>query len=187
MTPTDLHTRLRRITTVFTDIDGVLTDGGLYYGESGEELKKFNIRDGAGAALLHCAGIRLAAMTGETRALNGRRLDAIGVTLRFEGVRDKRACLQKFLADSATQAAAVAFIGDEINDYALLGEVGVFFAPADACAELRARADVVLSRGGGCGVIREVAEILLRAQGKFDLALERYLHGNDSTNHAQNR
>ncbi|HRX85473.1 MAG TPA: HAD hydrolase family protein [Phycisphaerae bacterium] len=183
MNTPDLSARLQRLSVVITDVDGVLTDGGMYYGEGGDEFKKFNIRDGAGVALLKAAGLVVGALTGESRRLNARRLEKIGVDFYFEGVRDKRQCLHEYLTQSGIEARQVAFIGDEINDYCLLGEVGVFFAVADACSEIRERADQVLRSRGGEGALREAATIILEAQGKAGEALQTYLQANASDRH----
>lgn len=170
-----LKARCRTLRVVVTDVDGVLTDAGVYYGEAGDELKKFSIRDGAGVALLKCAGLRVGAITGETHELVARRMKKIGADFLLSGVTDKLDALERFAADEKFKLSQIAYLGDEINDVCLLGRVGVFFAVADAAAEVRARADVVLATRGGEGALREAARIVLEAQGKFPAALDEYV------------
>lgn len=172
--PTD---RIERVEIVVTDVDGVLTDGGMFYSETGDELKKFNVRDGMGVALLQAAGMKVGAITGESAALIKRRLDKIGMDFSYLGVKNKRTCMTEVLERFDCDSHAVAYIGDELNDQPIFGEVGVFLAPADACEFVRARADHVLRANGGKGVLREAAEFLLREAGAYDRAVEIYTRG----------
>lgn len=175
MTETDFNKKCQAIRLVITDADGVLTDGGMYYSEKGDELKKFNVRDGVGVVLMQLAGIRVGAFTGEATKLVERRLKKIGVDFIFTRVKNKLDCLEKCLSEENYHAAEAAYIGDEINDYCLLGKVGLFFAVADANPIIKEKADFVLETPGGQGSLREVAQILLSAQGKLDQALESYV------------
>ena len=159
---------------VITDVDGVLTDGGMYYAEQGDELKRFNVRDGVGVVLLQAAGIRVGAMTGESTPLVTRRLEKIGVEFLFHGVKDKRACLRAFLDQVGGEPEQVAYVGDEINDLCLIDEVGLFFAVADGNPEVRRRANVVLETRGGDGPLREVAWRILESRGEMESALASY-------------
>jgi YrbI family 3-deoxy-D-manno-octulosonate 8-phosphate phosphatase len=167
--------KLLGITTVITDVDGVLTDGGMYYTETGDELKKFNVRDGAGVALLKAAGLKAGAMSGEKLELIDRRLQKINLDFSFTGIKNKLTCLEQYLAENRLDAKQVAYIGDEINDYCLLEKVGVFFAVADANPVIKDKADYTLKVSGGQGVLGEAAHIILSAQNKFDKALKTYL------------
>lgn len=168
---------VRSIRMVVTDVDGVLTDGGMYYSEHGDELKKFNVRDGMGVALLKAAGIRVGAISGEKNSLIRRRLDKIGVDFCFLGIRDKRSVLTEVQQREGCPSECIAYVGDELNDLPLLSEVGVFFSPADASGYIRARADHVVSSRGGEGVLRDVAEFILQASGLYEEAVERYVRG----------
>jgi len=175
MTDATLRSRCRRLRVIVADVDGVLTDGGMYYGESGEEMKRFNIRDGVGVALLKCAGLFVGAMTGESRDLVDRRAEKMGMDFLVSGARHKLSALERFAAKNGFALTEVAYIGDEINDYGLLGRVGVFFAVADAGPEIRKGADVVLKTRGGAGALREAAEVVLRHQGRLKSSLSEYL------------
>jgi YrbI family 3-deoxy-D-manno-octulosonate 8-phosphate phosphatase len=177
MKTASIRERCRRLRVVVTDVDGVLTDGGMYYGESGEELKKFNIRDGAGVALLKGAGLAVGAMTGESRELVKRRVEKMGVDFLVSGARHKLGALERCAAERGFTLGEVGYVGDEINDASLLGRVGVFFAVADAGPEIRRGADVILKTRGGDGALREAASIVLRHQGRLASALAEYLRG----------
>lgn len=178
MSKDDFEEKCRKICLVITDVDGVLTDGGMYYSENGDELKKFNVRDGVGVVLLQSAGLKVAAFTGEGTALIERRLKKIGVDFMFIGVKDKLACMNKFFAENNYSPEEVVYIGDEINDYCLLGNVGLFFTVSDANPEVKDKADLILETEGGDGALRELASILLNAQGKFEQALKLYMDKN---------
>ena len=186
MTAATLRARCRRLRVIVTDVDGVLTDGGMYYGESGEEMKRFNIRDGAGVALLKCAGLFVGAMTGESRDLVDRRAEKMGMDFLVSGVRHKLGALERFAAKNGFALKEVAYIGDEINDCNLLGRVGVFFAVADAGPEIRQGADVVLKTRGGAGALREAAEIVLRHQGRLKSSLSEYLRRSEEATEIEN-
>lgn len=168
----DLSQRLAATTLVLSDVDGVLTDGGMYYGETGEELKKFSVRDGVGFLLLRQAGILCGLMTGEYRELLKRRAQKIKLDLLFMGIRDKLARLRQFARENNFDIAGITYVGDDLNDVELLGNVGAFLAPADANPLIRARADLVLDTPGGTGVIREVAARILGARGDLESTVQ---------------
>ncbi len=170
-----LRLRCRALRVVVTDVDGVLTDAGVYYGEAGDELKKFSIRDGAGVALLKSAGLSVGAITGESHALVARRMKKIGADFLLSGVRDKLEAIERHAARDGFKLSEIGYIGDEINDVCLLGKVGVFFAPADAAPEIRSGADVVLETRGGEGALREAAQIVLAYQGRLQDAIDEYV------------
>lgn len=175
MMESELKDKLSHIRLVITDVDGVLTDGGMYYSESGDELKKFNVRDGVGVILLQLAGLKVGAFTGESVNLVERRAKKIGLDFIFTGVKDKIARLRQYLAENGYEADQVAYIGDEVNDYCLFGNVGVFMCPADANPVIKEKADFVLESLGGQGALRETAQIILIAQGKLQQALDLYV------------
>lgn len=156
--------RARRIRLVVSDVDGVLTDAGVYYSAAGEELKRFSLRDGMGVELLRRAGIETAFLTREDSAIVRARAKKLGIEHVFSGVRDKLAHLPAILAATRLSADAVAFIGDDVNDLALLehlGRQGLTSAPADAVAAVRAVVHVVTESRGGYGAFRELADAVL--------------------------
>ena len=161
MTPSE---RARRIKMVIMDVDGVLTDGGMYYGESGEELKKFNTRDGQGIALLHQVGIKTALMTGEQTEIVTRRARKLSIEEVHQGLRNKLPAVEELIAKCNFVLEEICFIGDDILDLPLFGKVGLAVAVADAMPELRERADYITRLKGGQGAVREVCELILAAK-----------------------
>ena len=162
-----LEARARRIRLVVFDVDGVLTDGRLTYGPDGEALKTFDVRDGHGIVLLRLAGIESAILSARDSEIVRARMRELGVRLVEQGRRDKSAGLDDLLARSGRLPEEVAFIGDDVNDLPVLARVGLSAAPADATAEVLAKVDFISSRPGGRGAARELAELVLRAQGKW--------------------
>ena len=156
--------RAKKIRMVLSDVDGVLTDSGMYYSEAGDELKKFNTRDGKGFELLRSAGLKVGIITSEQTALVARRAQKLKLDFLEQGARDKMPALDKILAFAGLTEEQVAFIGDDLADVPLLARVGFAACPADATAEARAQAHYVAQKGGGEGCVREIAEYLLAVQ-----------------------
>lgn len=153
--------RLQRLRALVTDVDGVLTDGGMYYGPSGEALKKFNTKDGMGIALLRKAGIIVAFITGESTEIALRRAEKLKVEDVYLGAEDKCAVLEEFLAKRGLTMEEIAYIGDDVNDLPCLQRVGVAITVADGMPQLKKMAHVVTDARGGEGAVREVAEAIL--------------------------
>lgn len=146
---------------VFTDVDGVLTDAGMYYSESGDELKKFNTRDGMGFGLLNKAKIQTGILTSEKTDIVERRGKKLGIHYIFQGIKNKKEFLQNFCKENNLSLCEIAYIGDDINDTELLREVGFSACPADAINENKLIADFICSRKGGEGCFRELVDHLL--------------------------
>ena len=164
MTPT-FQTKAARIKLVLTDCDGVLTDGGVYYGESGEVLKRFNIRDGMGVVRLReLAGVETGIVTGETSPSIVTRAAKLKITELHLGASDKLSLLAGILNRLRLDASEVAFIGDDVNDLAILQAVGLSACPADATRQNKAMVDYCCETNGGQGCFRELAELIIDAQ-----------------------
>ncbi|HEY3235779.1 MAG TPA: hypothetical protein VGJ84_13770 [Polyangiaceae bacterium] len=164
----ELALRARRLKLVLTDVDGVLTDTGVYYSERGEELKRFSVRDGMGMELLRGAGIETGFLTRENSGVVRARADKLGLRHVFLGVRDKLAHLSEVVARTGIDANAIAFIGDDVNDLALIERISVESltgAPADAVAPVRALVHCVTPSGGGHGAFRDFADWILALVG----------------------
>ena len=157
---------LKRIRLFATDVDGVLTDAGMYYSESGDEFKKFNTRDGMGIKLLQRAGLITALVTQEATKLVARRGEKLAIPEVHQGVMDKLPVLREMAARHGVTLAEVAYVGDDINDMGSLQAVGFSAAPADALPAVRKAVTYVCRAKGGEGAVREVAEMILEAQGK---------------------
>lgn len=143
-----------------TDCDGCLTDGGMYYSENGDELKKFNTRDGMGVALLRAKGIITGIITSESVDLNRRRAEKLNLDVLEAGCKDKVAVVKRLCEQYGIGLDNVAYIGDDINDMEVIKMVGYGCAPADSMPQVKAVADYVTKAKGGEGVIREVVSLL---------------------------
>ena len=160
----ELQRRALGLRLLFTDVDGVLTDGGVYYGEGGEELKRFDVRDGMGVELLREAGVATAFLTRERSPSVQRRAEKLGIERIFLGVRDKLAFVEERRAAEGLETGQLAAIGDDVNDLPLLRAVcleGITGAPADAQPAVREWVHFRCTRAGGGGAFREFAEWLL--------------------------
>ncbi|MCB7302637.1 N-acylneuraminate cytidylyltransferase [Bariatricus massiliensis] len=149
-----------------TDCDGCLTDGGMYYSEHGDELKKFNTRDGMGFALLHGKGIITGIVTSESVDLNRRRAEKLKLDIFEAGCKDKVYAVKRLCEQFHVELENVAYMGDDINDLDTIKMVGLGCAPADAMPQVKAAADYVTKAKGGRGVIREVVEKILQEASK---------------------
>ena len=156
-----LSDSLKKIRMVLTDCDGVLTDGGMYYSEDGNESKKFNTRDGMGVQLLREAGIRFGIITGEETALVHRRAEKLHADECCSGVKDKSAALDAICEKYGLKAEEIAYIGDDINDLPILRRVGLACTVPDACDAVRSEALFITKHPGGSGALREVADLIL--------------------------
>lgn len=159
-----LQSRLKQIRIVATDVDGVLTDAGMYYSESGDEWKKFNTRDGMGIKLLQKAGFVTAIITQERTKLVARRAEKLAIPELHQGVMDKLSVLREMVARHGVSLDQVAYIGDDVNDLEALQAVGFSASPADGMPVIHAAVDYICKKKGGEGCVRELAELLLRAQ-----------------------
>jgi YrbI family 3-deoxy-D-manno-octulosonate 8-phosphate phosphatase len=159
--------RARQVRLLVMDVDGVLTDGGVYYGERGDELKKFNTRDGQGIALLHRAGLETAIITQEDTEIVRRRGEKLKIGEVRVGVYDKLGCLKEMVARRGLTLEQVAYIGDDLNDYPVLCEVGLAAVVQDATRKPRSVAHLITQARGGEGAVRELCEVILEAQGRL--------------------
>ena len=160
------RTLLKRIRLFATDVDGVLTDAGMYYAESGDEWKKFNTRDGMGIKLLQRAGIITAIVTQERTKLVARRAEKLAIPELHQGVMDKLSCVREMAARHGLTLSQVAYVGDDINDLETLKAVGFSATPADGMPQVAAVVDYVCQKKGGEGAVREIIEMILEAQGR---------------------
>lgn len=156
------RSRLAAVRLLVLDVDGVLTDGGLWYGPQGELIKRFDVRDGLGIRLLQHAGIEVAFLSGGRGGATEVRARHLGIRHCLVGATDKPQALASLQAELGVAPTATAFVGDDFNDLAVRGQVGLLVATADAARSLRRQADLVLLRCGGRGAVRELAERLLR-------------------------
>lgn len=152
---------LREIRLFATDVDGVLTDAGMYYSESGDEWKKFNTRDGMGIKLLQKAGLITAIVTQERTRLVARRAEKLAIPELHQGVMDKLSVIRDMAMRHGIPLKQVAYIGDDVNDIEALQAVGFSAAPADGLPQVLEIVDHVCRKKGGEGAVRELAEMIL--------------------------
>ncbi len=159
--------RLGALRLLVLDVDGVLTDGGLWTTEAGEVIKRFDVRDGLGIRLLQQAGVEVAWLSGGKGGATEQRARYLGIRHVLTGVKDKPAALRELLQTLDLPKESMAFVGDDLNDLAVRPAVGLLIATADAVRPLRRRADWVLDRNGGDGAVRRLCEAILRARGEW--------------------
>ena len=153
-----------RIRLLVLDVDGVLTDGGLYYGPSGEQTKRFHVQDGLAMVEARRAGLTLAVISGRTSAPVARRMAELGIAEVHQGVQDNCAVLTRLMTRMRLDRAQVAVMGDDVNDLPPMRKAGMALAPRNAVREVRDAAHWVSRRAGGEGAVREALELLLRAR-----------------------
>ena len=150
---------------ILTDIDGVWTDGGMYYDQTGNEWKKFNTSDSAGVLFAHRLGIPVGIITGETTEIVKRRVEKLKIDHVFQGVRDKYSVAQDLCKKLGITLKNVAYIGDDINDMELLQTAGISGVPANAPEYVKALGTIKLKKNGGDGVFREFVEMIVMSCG----------------------
>lgn len=159
-----LRRQLKDAQLLVLDVDGVLTDGGLWFDSEGQMIKRFDVRDGLGIRLLLQAGVQIAFLSGGRGGATEERARQLGIEHCLVGIKDKPAALQILQQQVGVTVSRTVFVGDDLNDLAVRPVVGLLLAPADACAPVRRGADLVLSRRGGHGAVRELSERILQAR-----------------------
>lgn len=167
---TQVMAKAEKIRLLILDVDGVMSDGLIYMGNSGEELKAFNVRDGYGIRCALTSDIEVAIITGRKAKLLEDRCETLRITHLYQGQSDKLLAYRELLTKLALQPEQVAYIGDDLIDWPVMAEIGLSVAVADAHPLLIPRADYVTRIAGGRGAVREVCDLLLLAQGKLDEA-----------------
>ena len=155
------------------DVDGTLTDGGIYYDDQGNELKKFCTKDGTGIACARKAGIKLVILTGRECQATARRMEELHFDYIIQGIQDKVGYLKKWMKENEISKDEVGYIGDDINDLASMKLCSYIGCPADACEEVKCIANYVSSINGGYGAARDVIEHYLKEQGIWTQMVEK--------------
>jgi len=169
------HQRARRVRLMAFDVDGVLTDGTLYFSAQGDEMKAFNTLDGHGLKILANAGIVLAIITGRRSRAVEQRAENLGIGLLLQGIEDKRAAMGNLLAEHAMSFTDAGYMGDDVVDLPLLRACGFSASVPSGHALVRSHVDYLTRAAAGMGAVREVCELILLAQGKLDAANAAYL------------
>ena len=172
-----IEIKARRIKLLLLDVDGVLTDGGIVIDHRGRETKRFNVRDGHGIRLLIRAGIQVGLITGRYSKAVIHRARELGIPMVHQNVRDKMAVYRKIKRQTGLDDEEIAYVGDDIVDRPLLRQVGFAVTVKDCWEDLKEVVDYVSRLEGGRGAVREIAELLLRAQRKWGKIIREYDRG----------
>jgi 3-deoxy-D-manno-octulosonate 8-phosphate phosphatase (KDO 8-P phosphatase) len=170
----DALARARQVRLVIFDVDGVLTDGRLWYGPGGEELKAFHAFDGHGIKLLQMGGLRTAVLSGRSSQAVSERAKELGIEHVVQGAGDKRKAYLALLRKLKVAAARTAYMGDDVVDLPVLTRCGFACAPREAPEDVRRRVHFIPTASAGHGAAREACEFLLEAQGKLGRVLARF-------------
>ena len=169
-----LQSKASRIRLLLFDVDGVLTDGAVVMHADGSESKGFHIRDGAAIVWAQRAGLLVGLLSARSSGATAHRAAQLAIRIVAQGVASKLAAYEQIVRDAKVDDAAVAYMGDDLLDLPVLARVGLSAAPADAAAEVRERVDFVSALPGGRGAARELIEVVLRAQQRWDEVLLQY-------------
>lgn len=164
----------KQIKLIIFDVDGVLTDGGLYLTDSGEQIKRFHVGDGLGIKLAQKAGVEVAVLTGKVSEVVHHRMTELGIEHYIQGSRDKGTDVHAIEKMVGVSLAETAYMGDDLIDLPAFAKVGYPMAPANAAEEVKAAAMYVTHKAGGHGAAREAIEHILKAQGKWDRIVASY-------------
>jgi 3-deoxy-D-manno-octulosonate 8-phosphate phosphatase (KDO 8-P phosphatase) len=165
----------RRIELILSDVDGVLTDGGIWYDNQGVELKAFHIRDGLGIKLWQRAGFKFGLLTARTSHIVKLRAQELGIDLVRQGFEDKLPAAQDILRDLNLVPEQVCYIGDDLTDLPVIRHVGLGVAVADAVSEVRSAAAYITKMPGGRGAVRELIELVLKGKSRWEDVIQKYV------------
>jgi len=171
----ELLERAKRVRLMVFDVDGVLTDGRLWYGPEGETIKVFHAADGHGLKMLAASGVRIALLSGRRSTAVERRAAELGITQVLQGIEDKRPAFERLLAQAGMRPDSAGFMGDELVDLPVMTRCAFACAPCEAPEFVRRHAHYVSRAPGGAGAVRELCELLMQAQGTLEAQLASYL------------
>jgi len=171
----EIYARARNIKLLICDVDGVMTDGGLYFGDDGQEYKTFHSRDGLGMKMLQRSGVKLAVITARTSEVVTHRMNNLAIEYVFQGQQNKVQAFEQLCSDLGLGNEQVAYVGDDVVDLPVMTKVGFAVAVADAHEVVKQHAHWVTEHGGGHGAVRDVCELLMKAQNTFEEQLSVYL------------
>ena len=175
MNETQLLEAAKKIKLVIFDVDGVLTDGSLFFGDDGQEYKAFNSKDGHGMKMLQDSGVPIGIITGRQSEVVKHRMNNLKITHVYQGRLDKLPAFEQLTQDLGVTAQEVAYVGDDVMDLPVMIRVALAIAPQDAHELARQHAHWVTPHGGGRGAARDVCELIMRAQGNWDQIVQDYL------------
>lgn len=171
----DILEKAAQIKLVIFDVDGVLTNGSLFYGDDGQEYKAFHSRDGHGMKMLQKSGVEIGIITGRTSKVVEHRMENLGVQHVYQGKLEKLPAFEELISKLGVKPDEVAYVGDDVVDLPILTRVGLAIAVADAHNLVKQHAHWQTPHGGGQGAAREVCELIMEARGTLDAELRSYL------------
>ena len=171
----ELEARAKRIKLLLLDVDGVLTDGRLYFSNQGDEFKTFSTLDGHGIKMLQKSGVKVGIITGRTSNLVAKRANDLGIKILVQGREDKWDALQEILVEHPLALEEIAFMGDDWPDLTVMSRVGLALTPANSHFSVTERSHWQSQARGGEGAVREACDLLMKAQNTFDQILKPYL------------
>jgi 3-deoxy-D-manno-octulosonate 8-phosphate phosphatase (KDO 8-P phosphatase) len=174
----EIKIKAKEIRLIITDVDGVLTDGGIIYDDNQLEYKRFNVKDGLIVSHLRRNGIMVGAITGRKSKVVEDRCDELNFDFHYHGIKDKGKKLKEILETLEIELSEVAYLGDDLIDLPILTQVGLSVCPSDAMPYIQDKVDMVSSLNGGQGVFREVGDIVLIAKGLLDGIIEKLVNHN---------
>ncbi|MDY0385132.1 MAG: HAD hydrolase family protein [Geobacter sp.] len=170
-----MHEKLKQIELLLLDVDGVMTDGRIIWDAHGVETKAFNVKDGHGIKLVQRAGVQVGIITGRTSPVVDLRARELGIDILYQGALKKLDSYLDIKRRTGLEDHQIAYMGDDVIDVPVMRRVGFSAAPADALPEVAALADYVARCGGGCGAVRELCDLVLKARGQWqELVASRY-------------
>jgi 3-deoxy-D-manno-octulosonate 8-phosphate phosphatase (KDO 8-P phosphatase) len=175
LTLASVYEKAARIKLVLFDVDGVLTDRKIYYSDSGEEYKAFNLHDGLGIKLLRQTGVEVGIITARQSAIIHKRMQELDIRHIYQGYTEKIKALQIIISELNLELNQIAYVGDDLPDLSIIRQVGLGIAVADAVDYVRKQADWCTQAVGGQGAGREVCELIMQAQGTLNTLYENYL------------
>lgn len=170
-------TFLKKIKLLALDVDGVLTDGIIYYSPAGDAMKGFSARDGMGISLVRSAGLKTALITGRRSPMVEQRAKDLHIDYVIQDAARKLSAMEKLCSEIGITMSEVAYMGDDLNDVELISHCGFGAAPLDACEEARRAAAFISAYNGGHGALREFVEYILKNQDLWNVVLDKYLQG----------
>jgi 3-deoxy-D-manno-octulosonate 8-phosphate phosphatase (KDO 8-P phosphatase) len=174
----DIQEKAKNIELVIFDIDGVMTDGSLFFGDEGEEYKAFNSLDGHGLRMLQECGVKVAIITGRQSNVVKHRMRDLGVSIIYQGYRDKIPAFEALLKEVALNKDQITYVGDDVVDLPIMSQLDFTIAVQNAHPFVKQHAHWITNRSGGRGAVRDVCEFILEAKGLLNDKLQSYLYSN---------
>lgn len=172
--------KLHLLKYIIMDVDGTMTDGGIYYDSYDNEIKKFCTKDAAGFFCLKAAEIKVIVVTGRKCHATERRMQDLRVDFLYQEIADKRSFLEHFMEEHGASALEIGYFGDDLNDYAAMSLCGFRACPANACEEIKEISDYISVQAGGNGAVRDMAEYVLKGRKQWAEAIKSVYKVNDS-------